>query len=53
MKPNDFEIVLKYNKEQQRCEIVLNPTTGEVAMGLESVKDILEFLQRVIIKRFC
>lgn len=53
MEPKSFEIVLKYDATNHKMTVVLDPNTGEVAMGLNTVKDILGFLQRVIIKRFC
>lgn len=53
MKPKNFEITLKYDANNHKMVVILNPETGEVAMGLETVKDILGFLQTVIIKRFC
>lgn len=53
MEPKSFEIVLKYDATNHKMTVVLDSNTGEVAMGLNTVKDILGFLQRVIIKRFC
>ena len=53
MEPKNFEVKITYNAEMKKAEIQINDTITEVQLGVNTVKDILEFLQRIIIKRFC
>lgn len=53
MEPKSFEIKVTYNAEMKKAEIQINDTMTEVQLGINTVKDLLGFLQRIIIKRFC
>ncbi len=53
MKPKSFEIAIKFDAEQQIIQITLGENTSKIGAGLQTVKDILGFLQVVIIKNFC
>ena len=53
MEPKSFEIKITYNEEIKKAEIQINDTMTEVQLGINTVKDLLGFLQRIIVKRFC
>ncbi len=53
MKPKSFDIILRFNAEEQKIQIILDQNTSRIGVGLQTVKDILGFLQVIIIKNFC
>lgn len=52
MKPNDFEITVKYEKDVQHLSIKVNDEISVESVGDATIKDILEDIQKAIIKYY-
>lgn len=53
MRPDSFIMVVKYEKDSQHLEVMLDDSFSMHSANGGTVKEILEFLQRVIILQFC